>query len=124
MRCSKCGTESTSGRKFCPECGSLLSNRCAKCGADNSPTAKFCEDCGGSLGVASAASTKNDDGIRIAEAPAAQDIEGERKTVTIQPRRWSSAFRFQPLRASGWETDLFDKRGVPWIGAHRVIIRE
>jgi class 3 adenylate cyclase len=34
--------------------------------------------------VASAASTKesNDDPIRVAEAPAAQDIEGERKTVT------------------------------------------
>jgi hypothetical protein len=35
-----------------------------------------------------------------------------------------SAFRFQRLRASGWKTDLFDERGVPWIRAHRVIIRE
>ncbi|MGH7925655.1 MAG: zinc ribbon domain-containing protein [Candidatus Binatus sp.] len=43
MRCSKCETESTSGRKFCPECGSPLSNRCSKCRADNSPTTKFCE---------------------------------------------------------------------------------
>src|SRR5262249_18323658 len=84
MRCSKCGTESTSCRKFCPECGSPLSNRCTKCGADNSPKTKFCEDCGSALAVASAASTKesNDDPIRVAEAPAAQDIEGERKTVT------------------------------------------
>src|SRR6516225_4355913 len=84
MHCSKCGTESTSGRKFCPECGSLLSNRCTKCGADNSTTAKFCEDCGAALAVASAPSTKelNDDPIRVAEAPSAQDIEGERKTVT------------------------------------------
>ena len=85
MRCSKCETESTSGRKFCPECGSLLSNRCTKCGADNSTTAKFCEDCGAALAVASAPSTKelNDDPIRVAEAPSAQDIEGERKTVTM-----------------------------------------
>jgi hypothetical protein len=62
-----------------------MANRCAKCGADNSPTAKFCEDCGGSLGVASAGSTKksNDDPTRIAEAPAAQDFDGERKTVTM-----------------------------------------
>ena len=84
MLCSKCGTESTSGRKFCPECGSPLSNRCTKCGADNSPTAKFCEDCGASLGVASADSGKKStaDPIRIAEAPAVQDIYGERKTVT------------------------------------------
>src|SRR5215469_9813090 len=85
MRCSKCGTESTSGRKFCPECGSPLSNRCTKCGADNSPTAKFCEDCGASLGVASAASVKesNDSQIRVAETLANENIEGERKTVTF-----------------------------------------
>ena len=85
MRCSKCGTESTSGRKFCPECGSPLSNRCTKCGADNSPTAKFCEDCGASLGVASAASVKesNDSQIRVAETLANENIEGERKTVTM-----------------------------------------
>src|SRR5215469_12035763 len=84
MRCSKCGTESTSGRKFCPECGSPLSNRCTKCGADNSPTAKFCEDCGASLGVASSASAKksNDSPIPVAERPATENVEGERKTVT------------------------------------------
>src|SRR5215469_5337135 len=85
MRCSKCGTESTSGRKFCPECGSPMSNQCTKCGADNSPTAKFCEDCGASLGVASAASAKksNDSPIRVAEPPANETIDGERKTVTV-----------------------------------------
>src|SRR6516225_1237258 len=85
MRCSKCGNDSTSGRKFCPECGSLLSHRCAKCGADNSPTAKFCEDCGAPLGVISAAPAKksNDSLIRVAEIPAAENLEGERKTVTM-----------------------------------------
>src|SRR5262249_51291614 len=85
MLCPKCGTESTSGRKFCPECGSPLSNRCTKCGADNSPMAKFCEDCGASLGVASAASAKesSDPPIRVAETLANETIEGERKTVTV-----------------------------------------
>src|SRR6516165_11967569 len=84
MRCFKCGTESTSGRKFCPECGSPLSNGCTKCGADNSTTAKFCEDCGAPLGVASAASVKksNDSQIRVAETLANENIDGERKTVT------------------------------------------
>ena len=84
MRCSRCGTESTSGRKFCPECGSPVSNRCTKCGADNSTTAKFCEDCGASLGGASAASPKksNDSTIRVAEKLANENIDGERKTVT------------------------------------------
>ena len=84
MHCSKCEAESTSGRKFCAECGSPLSNRCTKCGAENSATAKFCEDCGGSLGVASAASPKksNDLQIRVIETLANENIEGERKTVT------------------------------------------
>ena len=85
MHCSKCGTESTSGRKFCPECGSPISNRCTKCGADNSGTAKFCEDCGAPLGVISAAPAKksNDSLARVAEIPAAENLEGERKTVTM-----------------------------------------
>src|SRR5215469_4402136 len=84
MRCSKCGTESTSGRKFCPECGSPLSNRCANCGADNSPTAKFCEDCGTSLGAPAASPGKqsNEPSIRISDTPALESLDGERKTVT------------------------------------------
>jgi class 3 adenylate cyclase/tetratricopeptide (TPR) repeat protein len=84
MRCSKCGTESTSGKKFCPECGAPLSSRCAKCGADSSPTAKFCEDCGAPLGVPAAASSKksNDSPIRVADSPASEILQGERKTVT------------------------------------------
>jgi class 3 adenylate cyclase len=84
MRCSRCGSESTSGRKFCPECGSPLAHRCAKCGADNSPSAKFCEDCGAALGPPSAVSAKKSDDrqIRIAHDPAPDNLEGERKTVT------------------------------------------
>jgi hypothetical protein len=84
MLCPKCGNESTSGRKFCPECGSPLSNRCVKCGADNSPAAKFCEDCGIALGAYAAASAKqlNDAPIRVIEKPAPGNSEGERKTVT------------------------------------------
>src|SRR5262249_32531477 len=77
--------ESTSGRKFCPECGSPLSNRCTKCGADNPTTAKFCEDCGASLGEASAASAKklSDSPIRVIETLANENIAGERKTLTM-----------------------------------------
>ena len=84
MRCSKCGTESTSGRKFCAECGTPFANRCAKCGAESAPTAKFCEDCGAPLGAPAAASSKksNDSPIRVADAPAPENLEGERKTVT------------------------------------------
>src|SRR5450755_1580060 len=84
MRCTKCGTEGTPGRKFCKECGSPLSNQCAKCGADNSPSAKFCEDCGAGLGAPAAVAAKKSDEpqIRVADTPAAENLEGERKTVT------------------------------------------
>src|SRR6202046_5183111 len=82
MRCSKCGTESTSGRKFCAECGSPFANLCAKCGAESSPTAKFCEDCGAPLGAPASSKKSNDTPIRVADAPASENLEGERKTVT------------------------------------------
>src|SRR5260221_7211252 len=91
MRCTKCGTESTTSRKFCPACGSPLSRRCSKCGAENAPSSVFCEDCGTALAgnAASAASnsplaTSTASEIRV--TPEQQDpsatIDGERKTVT------------------------------------------
>src|SRR5271170_6691359 len=90
MRCSKCGTESTGAKKFCAECGSPLPSRCPKCGADNKPTSKFCEECGTALAisVASAAMAPSQaasaaPNIRVTpEQPAAELVEGERKTVT------------------------------------------
>src|SRR5208282_5349772 len=83
MRCTKCGTESTTGKKFCAECGTPLSSRCPKCGADNGPTAKFCEDCGAPLGSPAASPQKsNHSPIRVVDTPASENLEGERKTVT------------------------------------------
>ena len=90
MRCTKCGTESTTGRKFCAACGSPLSSGCPKCGAENAPASMFCEDCGTSLaGNATPAAHLPQTGstagnIRITpEQPGASPaIEGERKTVT------------------------------------------
>ena len=49
MRCNKCGTESTTGKKFCAACGSPLSSRCPKCGAENAPSSAYREDCGTAL---------------------------------------------------------------------------
>ena len=91
MRCTKCGTESTTGKKFCAECGSPLHSRCPKCGANNKPTSKFCEECGaalavsaasGSAGSSQAASTAHDIRIALQQPDASAVIEGERKTVT------------------------------------------
>jgi class 3 adenylate cyclase/predicted ATPase len=90
MRCSKCGTDSTTGRKFCAACGSPLSRRCARCGAENAPSSAFCEDCGAALaGNAASTATGSPQAASASEirvAPEQQDpsttIEGERKTVT------------------------------------------
>jgi predicted ATPase/class 3 adenylate cyclase len=90
MRCSKCGTESTSAKKFCAECGSTLPRSCPKCAADNKPTSKFCEECGTALegkGAAEAASLRQPGSatgeIRItSEQPDISTHDGERKTVT------------------------------------------
>jgi class 3 adenylate cyclase len=90
MRCSKCGTEGISGKKFCAECGSPLSNRCSNCNSNNAPDAKFCADCGSALGghavgaaTASPQAVSTAPNIRVTpEQPAGAPLEGERKTVT------------------------------------------
>src|ERR1700730_636673 len=94
MRCSMCGTESTTGRKFCAACGSPLSRRCPECGAQNAPASAFCEDCGAALTGSFAGAnrvlsqtqseTQSDDNeIRVTErAAVAAAVEGERKTGT------------------------------------------
>jgi class 3 adenylate cyclase len=46
LLCPKCGTKGIYGKKFCAECGSLLSFRCSNCNSDNAPDANFCADCG------------------------------------------------------------------------------
>jgi len=91
MRCTKCGTESTTSRKFCAACGSPLARRCPKCGAENAPSSAFCEDCGAALaGHAAPAATSSPQAastapnIRVTpEQPdASTALDGERKTVT------------------------------------------
>ena len=91
MRCNKCGTESTTNRKFCAACGSPLSTRCPKCGAENASSSAFCEDCGAALAVSAApavasspqsASTAPEIRVTSEQPDASTTIDGERKTVT------------------------------------------
>jgi class 3 adenylate cyclase len=85
MRCSKSGAENPSGKKFCGDCGAPLANLCPKCRADNPADKRFCGECGTALGVlAKVASANKSDAspIRVADALAAETLEGERKTVT------------------------------------------
>jgi len=76
MRCAKCGNESTTGRKFCSECGTALPRGCFQCGADNAPTAKFCGECGASLSPSVSRP--------VSETPAARErARGERRHLTV-----------------------------------------
>src|SRR5208283_3068412 len=84
MNCPDCGAENPAEQKFCNQCAAPFKRRCAKCGYENPPAAKFCGECATALGQAPTASPKkaNDAPIRVADAPAPENLEGERKTVT------------------------------------------
>jgi class 3 adenylate cyclase len=90
MVCTRCGTESTTGKKFCAACGSPLPRSCPKCGAQNAASSAYCEDCGAALsGTAAPAANQSVPVIapvpelRFApEQPDVSTIDGERKTVT------------------------------------------
>jgi len=85
MRCSKCGAENPSSKKFCGDCGAPLATLCPKCRADNPAGKRFCGECGTALDASATVATANKSGalpIRVADAPVAEPLEGERKTVT------------------------------------------
>jgi class 3 adenylate cyclase len=84
--CAQFKTENPEGSKFCNECGAPFQTPCASCGFENAPAAKFCGQSGAALrAVAQTASPKKSDQtkIRLAETSASENLEGERKTVTI-----------------------------------------
>ena len=84
MLCAECRTENPDGLKFCNECGAAFKTPCASCGFENASAAKFCGQCGAGLRSYPTAAAKkaNDRQIRVADAPASEKIDGERKTVT------------------------------------------
>jgi class 3 adenylate cyclase len=85
MRCSKCGAENASSKKFCGDCGAPLANLCPKCRAGNPAGKRFCGECGTALASSATVASANKSGdspIRVVDALAAEILEGERKTVT------------------------------------------
>ena len=84
MLCSNCNTENPDGLKFCNECGAAFKSPCASCGFENAPAAKFCGRCGAALGPAASGKPARSQtaAIRVGETRAAEELEGERKTVT------------------------------------------
>jgi class 3 adenylate cyclase len=84
--CAKCKTENPEGLKFCNECGTPFKTFCASCAFENAPAAKFCGHCGAALGAptATVSGKKSDQTqIRLTEPAASENLEGERKTVTM-----------------------------------------
>ena len=84
MKCARCRAENREGAKFCNECAAPIEVSCPKCGSRNKPGAKFCDECGTSLGSSAAASPKKPNGssIRVIDSGVAENLDGERKTVT------------------------------------------
>jgi len=76
MRCHSCGTENSTDRRFCADCGAPLAVNCSGCGFENQPDARFCGGCGQPLGATSAPAAAPPP---ISLAPAT----GERRQVTI-----------------------------------------
>jgi class 3 adenylate cyclase/tetratricopeptide (TPR) repeat protein len=73
MRCSNCGSDNSTGKKFCGDCGAPLENHCPKCGAQNPAGQRFCGDCGASLDAATP----------VAAEPHYGDLSGERRHLTV-----------------------------------------
>ncbi|MBI5198446.1 MAG: zinc ribbon domain-containing protein [Nitrospirae bacterium] len=88
MRCLRCSTENSEGRKFCKECGSLIANLCKRCGFPNSLIDKYCGGCGDNLVDLNTSGSKEDISsqrpMRVSEKYSPDDIneltEGRTKT--------------------------------------------
>src|SRR5713101_8302849 len=89
MRCTKCNYANPAVAIFCMKCGTKVENRCSSCNTVNPADANFCRKCGGALGAGVSASSRSPHAA--VETPraeithqrqTAEDLEGERKTVT------------------------------------------
>ncbi len=85
MKCAKCGADNREGRKFCAKCAAALARSCPQCGAFNEPAEDFCGECAAPLAKSSTPSAKqaSNGPILVAETSASENLEGERKTVTM-----------------------------------------
>lgn len=70
--CSNCGTENSSDKRFCGDCGAPLAMGCPSCGAANPADKRFCGDCGTTLAAS----------VSFA-APAAAVPVAERRLISV-----------------------------------------
>jgi predicted ATPase/class 3 adenylate cyclase len=92
MRCSRCGSDTPEGAKFCIECGTPQRARCPQCGADTLPRARFCAECGTPLSGQPAVPPAPHLQSPVSYTPghlvekiltSKTALEGERKQVTV-----------------------------------------
>src|SRR5215472_6774936 len=89
MRCSKCGRDNRTGRKFCAHCGTKFTLVCVSCGVENEPGEQFCGECGQRIAEPAEArpppEPRSYTPKHLAEKilTSRSALEGERKQVTV-----------------------------------------
>lgn len=105
MVCASCGSDNKPTRRFCRNCGSLLTPICPSCGVSNDPADKFCGACGKALGE------QSDDVGNASEAPARDS--NERRFVAVLFADLVSFTEFSELRdheiVRATLTDYYDR---------------
>ena len=79
MRCPSCNRDNRPDRRFCTECGAVLSVVCPSCGAPTEAGEKFCGGCGARLQTAAPAIAVS----TPAREPEAALPAGERRQLTL-----------------------------------------
>jgi ABC-type oligopeptide transport system substrate-binding subunit/class 3 adenylate cyclase len=90
MKCSNCSADNSADARFCQNCGQPLPAKCPTCGTPNASNAKFCKHCGAPLASIEPAADRlaalqqsAPQDLQDKMRAASQQIEGERKPVTI-----------------------------------------
>ncbi len=83
MICSNCGADNAAGRRFCDECGTVLSSGCPNCGEPNRPGAKFCGNCGTTLNAATAGLAQPTAAMGTPVVGGEAATKAERRFVTV-----------------------------------------
>ncbi|MGC1419187.1 MAG: adenylate/guanylate cyclase domain-containing protein [Acidimicrobiales bacterium] len=72
MQCPSCGDETPEGKRFCANCGTVLTQACSQCGAELLAGKRFCADCGTPVSAAASTAQTTDGLSGSAEPPTAE----------------------------------------------------